>query len=77
MAYELLGAEQVCNQTDMKCEQTMKRFVKISLLFIASFTFGAVVVQLFMIEVNTINEPDSKSVQHDKDRNSDSIRRIV
>jgi hypothetical protein len=59
----------------------MKRFLKVCLLFIASFTVGTIIAPLFKLEaitdVNTINEPDSRPVQHYKDRYGDNIRRIV
>jgi hypothetical protein len=59
----------------------MKRFLKVCLLFVASFTIGTIIAPLFKIETipdtNTINEPDSRPVQHNKDRYGDDIRRIV
>lgn len=57
----------------------MKRFLKICLLFFASFAFGTQIAPLFKIETDThtINEPESGPVQHNKDRYGDAIRRLA
>jgi len=59
----------------------MKRFMNLCVLFIASFAIGTIIAPLFKIETiadtNTINEPESRPIQHYKDRYGDDIRRIV
>ena len=58
------------------CKHVMNRFLKLCLLFTASFVLGTLIAPRFEIETETHVVPD-KPVQHYIDRYGESIRRIV